>query len=89
MYYDGAYGPFGELYAQTGATDVSFTGMNQDTVANLYDFPDWGVNSSTPRPAKGWRSNNVTATAVGVATVGTGVLIWHILEGVALGAAAF
>ncbi|MGB6843298.1 MAG: hypothetical protein WBE09_00255, partial [Candidatus Acidiferrales bacterium] len=28
MYYDGAYGPFGELYAQTGTTDVSFTGMN-------------------------------------------------------------
>ncbi|MGB8656144.1 MAG: RHS repeat-associated core domain-containing protein, partial [Candidatus Acidiferrales bacterium] len=39
LYYDGAYGPFGELYAQTGTADASFTGMNQDTVANLYDFP--------------------------------------------------
>lgn len=39
MYFDGAYAPFGELYAQTGTADLSFTGMNQDTVANLYDFP--------------------------------------------------
>ena len=39
MYYDGAYAPFGEAYAQTGTADLSFTGMNQDTVANLYDFP--------------------------------------------------
>ena len=39
MYFDGAYGPFGEPYAESGTTDLSFTGMNQDTVANLYDFP--------------------------------------------------
>jgi RHS repeat-associated protein len=39
MYYDGAYAPFGEAYAQTGTADLSYTGMNQDTVANLYDFP--------------------------------------------------
>jgi RHS repeat-associated protein len=39
MYYDGAYAPFGEAYAQTGTADLSFTGMNQDTTANLYDFP--------------------------------------------------
>jgi RHS repeat-associated protein len=39
IYYDGAYAPFGESYAQTGTTDLSFTGMNQDTVANLFDFP--------------------------------------------------
>jgi RHS repeat-associated protein len=39
IYYDGAYAPFGENYAQTGTTDLSFTGMNQDTVANLFDFP--------------------------------------------------
>jgi RHS repeat-associated protein len=39
MYYDGAYAPFGEAYAQTGTADLSFTGMNQDTVANLFDFP--------------------------------------------------
>ena len=39
MYFDGAYAPFGEAYAETGTADLSFTGMNQDAVANLYDFP--------------------------------------------------
>jgi RHS repeat-associated protein len=39
MSYDGAYAPFGEAYAQTGTADLSFTGMNQDTVPNLFDFP--------------------------------------------------
>jgi RHS repeat-associated protein len=39
LYYDGAYAPFGEPYAQTGTGDLSFTGMDQDTVPNLYDFP--------------------------------------------------
>src|SRR4029077_18087752 len=33
------YAPFGEPYATTGTTDLSYTGMNQDTVSNLYDFP--------------------------------------------------
>ncbi|MGA7090359.1 MAG: RHS repeat-associated core domain-containing protein, partial [Candidatus Acidiferrales bacterium] len=52
LYYDGAYGPFGELYAQTGTTDVSFTGMNQDRVANLYDFParEYGTQGRWPSP---------------------------------------
>ena len=36
---DGAYAPFGEPYAHSGTTDLSFTGMNQDTVSGLYDFP--------------------------------------------------
>ena len=50
--YDGAYGPFGELYAQSGTTDVSFTGMDQDTVANLYDFParEYGIQGRWPSP---------------------------------------
>ena len=39
LYFDGAYAPFGENYAETGTTDLSFTGMNQDTVSNLFDFP--------------------------------------------------
>jgi hypothetical protein len=39
MYFDGAYAPFGENYAQTGTSDLSFTGMNQGTVPNLFDFP--------------------------------------------------
>ena len=34
---DLAYAPFGEPYAQIG-TDLSFTGMNSDTSAGLYDF---------------------------------------------------
>jgi RHS repeat-associated protein len=39
LYYDGAYAPFGENYAETGTTDRNFTGQNQDMAANLYDFP--------------------------------------------------
>lgn len=50
MYYDGAYAPFGESYAQTGTTDLSFTGMNQDAVANLYDFAarEYGTQGRWP-----------------------------------------
>jgi RHS repeat-associated protein len=52
MYSDGAYGPFGEGYAQSGTTDLSFTGMNQDTVSNLYDFParEYGTQGRWPSP---------------------------------------
>ena len=52
MYYDGAYAPFGEPYAQSGTTDVSFTGMNQDVVSNLYDFParEYGIQGRWPSP---------------------------------------
>ena len=52
MYSDGAYGPFGEPYAQSGTTDASFTGMNQDTVANLYDFAarEYGIQGRWPSP---------------------------------------
>ena len=39
MYFDTAYAPFGEPYAQSGTADPSFTGQRQDTVAGLYDFP--------------------------------------------------
>jgi RHS repeat-associated protein len=37
LYFDGAYAPFGEDYAKTGTTDLSFAGTNQDTVTGLYD----------------------------------------------------
>src|SRR5260370_23401280 len=52
MYYDGAFAPFGEPYAQSGTTDLSFTGMNQDTVAGLYDFParEYGIQGRWPSP---------------------------------------
>jgi RHS repeat-associated protein len=51
-YYDGAYGPFGEAYAQSGTTDLSFTGMNQDTASNVYDFParEYGIQGRWPSP---------------------------------------
>ena len=39
VYFDGSYAPFGEPYAETGTSDLSFTGKNQDVVSNLYDFP--------------------------------------------------
>jgi len=42
MYYDAAYVPFGETYSETGTSDRSFTGQNQDTIqgstTGLYDF---------------------------------------------------
>jgi RHS repeat-associated protein len=38
VYADTAYAPFGETYAQSGATDPSFTGQDQNTASNLYDF---------------------------------------------------
>lgn len=38
MYSDGAYAPFGENYADSGTSDLNFTGQNQDTMQNYYDF---------------------------------------------------
>jgi RHS repeat-associated protein len=42
LYYDGAYAPFGENYAETGTADRNFTGQNQDltpaSTGDLYDF---------------------------------------------------
>jgi RHS repeat-associated protein len=38
LYYDTAYAPYGENYAGSGTTDLSFTGQNQDTVPGMYDF---------------------------------------------------
>ena len=59
MYSDSAYGPFGEAYAQAGTSDLSFTGMNQDTSANLYDFParEYGIQGRWPSPDPGGRSS--------------------------------
>lgn len=53
LYFDGAYAPFGENYTQTGTMDLSFTGMNQDTVTNLFDFPAReynGIHGRWPSP---------------------------------------
>jgi len=38
VYYDAAYGPWGEPYNETGTTDRSFTGQTQDTTGGIYDF---------------------------------------------------
>ena len=52
MYFDAAYGPFGEPYGETGTPYLSFTGMNQDVVSNLYDFParEYGIQGRWPSP---------------------------------------
>ena len=39
MYSSTAYAPTGEPYSQAGATDLSFTGQEQDTVSGIHDFP--------------------------------------------------
>lgn len=55
MYSDVAYAPFGEPYAQAGATDLSFTGINQDTDSDSFDFPARQYSTqgrwSSPDPA--------------------------------------
>ena len=38
LYFDVAYGPYGEGYASSGNVDLDFTGQTQDTVSGLYDF---------------------------------------------------
>ncbi|MBV9180951.1 MAG: RHS repeat-associated core domain-containing protein [Acidobacteria bacterium] len=38
LYSSTAYAPFGETYLQTGTTDVSFTGIDQDMVSGIHDF---------------------------------------------------
>ena len=38
LHFSGAYAPYGEDYAKTGTTDLSFTGQNQDTISGLHDF---------------------------------------------------
>jgi RHS repeat-associated protein len=37
-YFDTAFAPYGEPYAGSGTTDLSFTAQNADTVADEYDF---------------------------------------------------
>jgi len=49
VYYSGAYAPYGESYSETGTTDRSFTGQNQDTVAGIYDFPTRGYSPAQGR----------------------------------------
>src|SRR5260370_16758935 len=77
LYSETAYGPFGENYAGSGTTDLSFTGQNQDTVAGLYDFmfreqsPIQGLwtspappcpNSGTPPTPPSWTHYPIRGT---------------------------
>ena len=52
IYSDSGTGPFGEPYAQTGTTDLSYTGQNQDTTGSLYDFParEYSYQGRWPSP---------------------------------------
>ena len=52
---DMAYGPFGEMYANSGGGTAAFTGMTSDTVSpssNVYDFParEYGPQGRWPSP---------------------------------------
>ena len=49
---DVAYAPFGETYASSGTPWLSFTGIEQDTSSNLYDFParEYGIQGRWPSP---------------------------------------
>jgi RHS repeat-associated protein len=49
---DVAYAPFGETYASSGSPDLSYTGQNPDTNANLYDFMyrEYGIQGRWPSP---------------------------------------
>lgn len=47
--YDAAYSPFGQPYAETGTTDRVFTGMEQNIVSGLYDFPAREYNRNEGR----------------------------------------
>ena len=52
MYADVAYAPFGEPYAQAGAADYSFSGLEQDTVASDYDAAarEYSIQGRWPSP---------------------------------------
>jgi hypothetical protein len=50
---DVSYGPFGETYGGTGNIPIySFTGVDENTVSNLYDFParEYGIQGRQPTP---------------------------------------
>jgi len=49
---DTAYSPFGYGYAQSGSAALSFTGENQDTATNLYDFMyrEYGIQGRWTSP---------------------------------------
>ena len=50
--FETAYGPFGEPLPIGGSSTAAFTGMSQDTVSALYDFParEYGYQGRWPSP---------------------------------------
>ena len=54
-----AYAPYGEMYAQSGTSDASFTGMNADTVSTDYDFlfRGYSVQGRWPSPDPAGRAS--------------------------------
>ena len=52
MYFSVAYGPYGETYSRSGNAGFTFTGQNQLTSGNLYDFParEYGIQGRWPSP---------------------------------------
>jgi RHS repeat-associated protein len=52
MHGDVAYAPYGETYAQSGSTDLVFTGKDQASTSNEYDFParEYGIQGRWPSP---------------------------------------
>ena len=49
LYSSTAYAPFGEPYAEAGATDRSFTGKDEDTTSGMYDFLERRYNPTAGR----------------------------------------
>lgn len=49
---DVSYAPFGETYDASGTPSLSFTGMDQGTTTNEYDFParEYGIQGRWPSP---------------------------------------
>jgi RHS repeat-associated protein len=48
-YYDTGYAPFGEPYFESGMGDRDFTGMDQQIVSGIYDFPAREYNGDEGR----------------------------------------
>jgi RHS repeat-associated protein len=67
VFYDGAYAPYGESYAEVGTLDQTFTGKNHDLMVgvvgvDLYDFPFRKYHPTqgrwiSPDPERGSTSN--------------------------------
>jgi RHS repeat-associated protein len=91
MYFDTAYAPFGENYANAGTTDLDFTGQRQDITSGIYDFQyreynpahgRWisadpaGIAAVNPSNPQTWNRYPYVANEPLAATDPTGLVIW-------------